>query len=53
MRDTLSNAKISGITSTNHHSAVALLFALGLDDETFTEELLGLEQLVITKTEED
>ncbi len=37
MRDTLHQAKISYITSTNYHSLAAMLFCLGLDDETFME----------------
>jgi hypothetical protein len=53
MRNILSPDKITHITATGHHAVASLLFALGLDDETFTEELLGLEQLVRTHSSKE
>lgn len=48
MKSCQTSSTISSITATNHHSIVAFLFGLGLDDETFLEELAGIEDLVIT-----
>lgn len=46
MKNCQKGLKISNITSTNHHAIAAFLFSLGLDDEAFLEELVGLEDLV-------